>query len=328
MLGTLSKLYGAVVARRNAQFDKHRRPIVEVEVPVVSVGNILAGGTGKTPVVQMIVRMLQAQGRHPAIVMRGYRRRSKGLLVVHDGISVIASVSDAGDEAFLHATSLGVPVVVSSDKVEAAAHAAGTLPCDVIVVDDGYQHRALHRDCDIVLVDRATINGTLLPRGRLREPLSGLCRADVVLCMGDVQEHEVQSFVAPDALVLPCNMRAEIPQSIRDANITLAPNSKVVAFCGIANPRRFVNGLAKTGFEVASSRMFPDHHRYSHAEYRDLCGIARKENASLVTTEKDLVKIREFIPLTNDDSRLYVVPLKVVVDDNRLAELLTQRTSQ
>ncbi|MBK9184627.1 MAG: tetraacyldisaccharide 4'-kinase [Ignavibacteria bacterium] len=171
MLTLLSKVYCAVVARRNAGYDAQRRPIAHVSVPVISVGNISVGGTGKTPVVQAVVRQLQTLGLHPAIVMRGYRRSSTGLLVVHDGTSTRASVAEAETSLSPCRFAWRTRLLSARDKVEAATYAATTMPCDVIVVDDGFQHRALHRDLDVVLVDRQTLTGSLLPSGRLREPL-------------------------------------------------------------------------------------------------------------------------------------------------------------
>ncbi|RPI65602.1 MAG: tetraacyldisaccharide 4'-kinase, partial [Ignavibacteriae bacterium] len=131
MLGTLSTLFGKIVARRNRKFDSGRG-VVHVNVPVISVGNLSVGGTGKTPIVQMIVRLLQSMGHRPAVILRGYRRATRGHLLVHDGTTLLANAREAGDEAVLHATVLQVPVVVDEHKVDAAVFAAGMLPCDVI----------------------------------------------------------------------------------------------------------------------------------------------------------------------------------------------------
>lgn len=329
MLTLLSKIYGAVVARRNADFDAQRRPATHVSVPVVSVGNISVGGTGKTPVVQAIVRLLQAQGLRPVIVMRGYRRSSTGLLVVHDGTSTRATVAEAGDEAYLHAVTLGVPVVVSKDKVEAATYAATSLPCDVIVVDDGFQHRALHRDLDVVLVDRQTIAGSLLPAGRLREPLTSLSRADVVLCMGDVDPVVVLPFTTNSALALSCAVEARSARSIANDAIELDPGTDVVAVAGIARPERFLQTLERLGYRVADKVILPDHHRYTNKDVDRLCSLAQARNAVLVTTEKDLVKLRPSM-FVNGAQRvpMYVVSIHAILQDDAFSALLKQRTTR
>ncbi|MBK6419623.1 MAG: tetraacyldisaccharide 4'-kinase [Ignavibacteria bacterium] len=329
MLTLLSKVYCAVVARRNAGYDAQRRPIAHVSVPVISVGNISVGGTGKTPVVQAVVRQLQTLGLHPAIVMRGYRRSSTGLLVVHDGTSTRASVAEAGDEAYLHAVSLGVPVVVSKDKVEAATYAATTMPCDVIVVDDGFQHRALHRDLDVVLVDRQTLTGSLLPSGRLREPLASLSRADVVLCMGDVDPVEVLPYKQSSALALSCAVEARSARSIANESVELDPGAEVVAVVGIARPERFLRTLEQLGYRVAEQVVFPDHHRYTNKDVDRLCSVAESRKAVLVTTEKDLVKLRPYM-FVNGAQRvpMYVVSIHAILRDDAFSALLKQRTTR
>lgn len=329
MLTILSRIYGAVVARRNAGFNERRRPITSVAVPVVSVGNISVGGTGKTPVVQAIVRLLQSQGKRPAIIMRGYRRTSKGLLVVHDGASLRTTVSNAGDEAYLHAIALGVPVVVSNNKAEAAAYTAANMPCDVLVVDDGFQHRALHRDLDVVLIDRQSIEGTLLPGGRLREPLAELSRADVILCMGDVRTREVKALGVGNALVLPCAIEAHRAMSVNIPSIELNAASKVVAVAGIGNPERFIQTLEKLQYSVVDKVIFPDHHRYTTKDVERLCEVASKRGAVLVTTEKDAVKLQPLM-FVNGAQRapMYVVAIHAILHDDAFSALLVQRTSR
>ncbi len=288
MLELLSRLYGMAVARRNRRYDLHQLPIVPVDRPVISVGNISAGGTGKTPVTQMLVRLLRDAGRHPAIVMRGYRRRSRGLLVVHNGKGLLATVTEAGDEAYLHATTLGIPVVVSSDKVEAAAYAAGHLPCDVIIVDDGFQHRALHRDVDIVIIDHATLAGRLLPAGRLREPLSSLGRADIVLLSAGVEASEIETYLRSTARMFALE---------RSFTCSAPTNVPVIAVSGIAAPERFHTALHDRGYHVVKTITYADHHRYTAFNVRTITQAAARHSAQLITTSKDHVKLA---PLLTD----------------------------
>lgn len=325
----LSRIYGAVVARRNAGFNARRRPITNVAVPVISVGNISVGGTGKTPVVQAIVRLLQSQGKRPAIIMRGYRRTSKGLLVVHDGVTLRTTVSNAGDEAYLHAITLGVPVVVCNNKAEAATYAAANMPCDVLVVDDGFQHRALHRDLDVVLIDRQSIEGSLLPGGRLREPLAELSRADVILCMGDVRTHEVIALGYGDALVLYCAIEAHNAMSVDIPSRELHAAAQVVAVAGIGSPERFIQTLERLQYTVVDKVIFPDHHRYTANDVDQLCEVASKRGAALVTTEKDAVKLQPLM-FVNGAQRtpMYVVTIHAILHDDAFSALLVQRTSR
>ncbi len=317
MLGSLSRLFGVVVDRRNRRFDEGRRAIVRVDRPVISVGNLTVGGTGKTPVVQMISRMLQDLRLRPAVVLRGYRRSSRGLLVVHDGHRVLASAREAGDEALLHARVLDVPVVVAESKVDAAVHAAGFLPCDVIIVDDGFQHRALHRDVDVVLVDRATLDDPrLLPAGRLREPLANLYRADVVLLTGgDVQEHEVRPYLAPDAVVGRIQVVAHVPE--------LAGRS-VVTMCGIANPERFERTVRGCGADVVASITFKDHHAYVRSDIERVLRTAQHHQVAVVTTEKDRVKLDQALELfTQANVELIVLSIEArLVDGAEAVETL------
>jgi tetraacyldisaccharide 4'-kinase len=310
MLGTLSKLYGSIIRKRNAKYDAHRKPIVSVTVPVISVGNLTVGGTGKTVIVQMIVRMLQAHGYKPAIVMRGYRRSSRGVVVVHDGSNIIASVRESGDEAAFHAQKLGVPVVVGESKVDAAVHAAGFLPCDVIVVDDGFQHRSLHRDADVVLVDKATLSDTrLLPSGRLREPLTSLHRADVIVIMDQsVEAASLQQFVSPDSFICSARIQAHCPTSI---------NTPVVSMCAIAQPHRFQQTLEECGLNVVRSFVFKDHHVYTKTDVTNVIRAAEAHGAAIVTTEKDDVKLSHAHAMFTAHGVTYcVLPIEAKIIDN------------
>lgn len=323
LLAIGSRLYGAVVRRRNDRFDTLRTPIVTVNVPVISVGNLTVGGTGKTPVVQMLVRWLQQHGYQPAVILRGYRRRSRGLVVVHDGERLCATVEQAGDEAYLHATSLQVPVVVCSSKVDAAVHAAGMLPCSVIVVDDGFQHRSLHRDVDVLLVDQATLQGKLLPEGRLREPLSSIHRAHVILLTDpSIDQSEVLPYASPDAVI----------DHVRVETSVELVGTRVVVMAGIANPQRFTATVQAAGAVVVREVFFDDHYRYSQASVQDVLHKAKANHASVCTTEKDSVKLepyRELFAAANVP--LHVVPIEAHASDrvrNRVLALIMGVTDE
>lgn len=324
MIGALlARAYGAVVNRRNHRFDTRRTPIVTVNVPVISIGNLTVGGTGKTPVVQMVVRLLQQQGYQPAVILRGYRRRSRGLVVVHDGVRMCVSVDQAGDEAYLHATSLQVPVVVCSSKVDAAVYAAGLLPCNVIVVDDGFQHRSLHRDVDIVLVDRATLQGALLPAGRLREPLTSLARAHVILLTDpSLAPSDVQRYASSDTVI----------DHVRVTSAADVLGQRVILMAGIANPHRFTATVQQVGAVVVDEVFFRDHYRYSQASVQDVLHKAKANHASVCTTEKDSVKLEPFRDLfAAANVPLHVVPIEAHTSDrirNRVLALIMGVTDE
>jgi len=269
---------------------------------VISVGNITAGGSGKTPTTQLLVRLLRDAGRSPAIVMRGYKRRSRGLVVVHDGKGLAASLAESGDEAYLHAAMLDVPVVVSSDKVEAAAYAAGHLPCDVIIVDDGFQHRALHRDVDIVIVDKATVVGSLLPGGRLREPLTSLHRADIILLSEGVAAADVERFLKPTARMFLLE---------RTTRCSAPTERPVIAVSGIARPERFHASLRNRGYTIAESIVFGDHHRYTSFNIRRITAAAQRHGAQIITTSKDEIKLRPLMLEADIPMQLNILELEV-----------------
>lgn len=312
----LSAVYGSVVARRNKRFDDGRAECIRVSVPVVSVGNVSVGGTGKTPFVQLVVRELVALGKHPAVVSRGYGRSTRGEVVVSDGSTVLASARDAGDEVLLHAETLSVPVVANADKAAGARTAIERLGADVIVVDDGFQHRRLARDCDIVLIDRATIERpVLLPVGRLREPLHALHRADIVCCVGGVLCRDI-----PVALENAVCMEARIAHGTLQQvgmhqEVAVETMRTVMAVSGIAHPERFRASLAEVGVMPQAFVAYADHYTYREKDVEAIvqrCG--RERCTAVVTTEKDAVKLRSFLPLFHRAGlRLIVLPIVMAV---------------
>lgn len=311
----LSAVYGWVVARKNKRFDEGRAECIRVSVPVVSIGNLSVGGTGKTPFVQFIVRELQALGKRPAVVSRGYGRASRGEVIVSDGSTVFASAREAGDEVLLHAEALGVPVVANADKAAGARTAIERLGATVVVVDDGFQHRRLARDCDIVLIDPATIaKPVLLPVGRLREPLSALQRADVVCCVGGVQCSDI-----PRVDNTACIEARTAVGTLRDMatgeSITTQQLGAVLAVSGIARPERFWQSLESVGVQPLGTAVYGDHHAYTENDARAIAQKCRqKQCTTIVTTEKDAVKLRAFMEVFQQAGiRIVLLPIFMVV---------------
>lgn len=262
-------------------------------LPVVSVGNITVGGTGKTPVTQAIARYCLQRGLRPGIVLRGYRRRSRGALLVSFGNGPQVEWQQCGDEAWLHAWKLPQAIVAVHRRREIAATLAQQAGANIIAADDCFQYRRLRRHLELVLVDRRTLYGRLLPFGPLREPRSALKRAHILLLNG-VEPYELPPFVQELPWVRVEFRSAEIQQwTLAGPSLLPGPLPEpVAAFAGIAYPERFRDSLLTTGWRIGLWLPFPDHHPYSP---RDLWHLfARCQRLSLrwaVTTEKDAVRL-------------------------------------
>lgn len=286
-LRALAAPYGAAMAIRNRAFDRGWLPARRVPARVVSVGNLVVGGSGKTPLALWLAERLAAAGRRPAIVARGYRKQRRGVVVVgRDGCPLVGA-AEGGDEAVLMARRFRGPVVVGEDRVAAAQAAIARFDADTIVLDDGFQHRRLARDVDVVVTGDALAGARLLPAGPLREPVRSLARADaVVTTTGPAPAAATcpvfRARLGPEAVV-----RVEGDVWIVEPLATLA-GRRVVAVAGIARPERFLADVARAGGHVVGRVLRPDHHAWRPAEVADV--LAAAGDALVVTTEKDLVK--------------------------------------
>jgi tetraacyldisaccharide 4'-kinase len=298
-------LYRLATDWRNRRYESGAWPVERLALPVLAVGNLTVGGTGKTPVTAHLAARLQARGWRPAILSRGYGRRGEGaapVAVVSDGTAVRLGPDEAGDEPVLLARRLpGVPVLCHRRRAVAGRWAEANLAVDLFILDDGFQHRALHRDCDLLLLDGAAPlgNGRLLPAGPLREHPRALARADLILLTRSAapaaalppdaapwapgvpvfsSEFEPAGLVAPDA-------------STAGALDTLRGQA-VVAFCGLARPDPFFAMLESAGIRLLERLAFADHQVYGRAAGERIAAACRRAGpAVLVTTEKDLVKL-------------------------------------
>ena len=275
-------------------------------VPVISVGNLTFGGTGKTPAVQTICRMLVEQGKRVVILSRGHGGSARGSIVVSDGCNTLVDSTQAGDEPMLLASTLtGVPVVVGKDRRESGRLACREFAPDVIVLDDGLQYWQLHRDLDIAVLDASKLfgSGFVMPMGDLREPVNGLRRAECVLLTNTAGIDEVtyakiirkiskltsHSNIYRSAHKPLCFKKADNGETI---DLDWIRGRKIVAFCGIGKPSAFIDMLEYLGASVARSIVFPDHYRYTveditriTGEYKQ-CGVE-----AIVTTEKDIARL-------------------------------------
>jgi tetraacyldisaccharide 4'-kinase len=282
--------YGWVVRRRNRRFDRGRAEIHRPPVPVVSVGNLTVGGVGKTPMVEWIARRLRQRRVRVAILSRGYGAEEGGL----------------NDEALeLELALPDVPHLQNPDRAASAAIAVDELASQLLVLDDGFQHRRLARDLDVVLLDATEPFGFdhVLPRGTLREPPSGLARAQVVvLSRADMLPPAERDAVRRRALALSphaawCEVEHRPTALIDHLGVATSPaalaDEPVAAFCGIGNPAGFRHTLDALGYRVTSWREFPDHHDYSRDDVDSLAAWARAAGAGhVLCTRKDLVKLR------------------------------------
>lgn len=302
----------------------HRRGVLKSRsagVPVVSVGNLTVGGTGKTPAVLLAVRTLLDLGHRPTVVSRGYGRRTRGVRVVADAASIRLDAEDAGDEPFLLARRLpGVPVIVSENRYDAARVAVARFAATAIVIDDGFQHLTLAKDLEIVMARAARPwgNGRLLPAGPLREPLARLAHADLIVAMGAMSFDDAEEVVttvrtyAPAIPVLTAAYAAsECWEAARMQPVKLEGLSgrRLLAFAGVAAPSSFANTMRELGAAVPSVVSFADHHWYSSGDMATLTSRARETGAdALVTTEKDWVRLRRLAP---PPMPLYIVSVRL-----------------
>jgi tetraacyldisaccharide 4'-kinase len=305
MLALPSRIYGALIGMRNRHYDRPGNSIA-AGLPVLSVGNLTVGGTGKTPVVAWLAKRLLDAGLKPAVVSRGYGGTAgKRPRVVSEGDGPLHGSTVCGDEPYLLASRLaGALVLVGSDRL-AGAKTAAEHGADAVILDDGFQHRRLARDLDILLLDsdKPFGSGRLLPAGNLREPVSGLGRAGVIVI---TRSREKQLSPEIELALRRFNPSATIVHSWhkpigfvdRRGDLVAAP-SRAVVFCGIGNPCQFRRDIESLGIEIAAFREYPDHHRYGARDLGELQRLA-VDGTALLTTEKDLARLDapQELPLT------------------------------
>ena len=298
-----SHVYGAGVEVRSWAYRKGLMHKESLGAPVVSIGNVTVGGTGKTPLTIWLARYLLNQGRTPAIVSRGYLKSGRGLVVVSDRDSILAGRRRAGDEPWLMARTLpGVPVIVGPNRALSSLVAVGRFSPDIILMDDAFQHLRVQRDLDIAVIDASDPfgNGRLLPAGLLREPPSSLVRADLIVLTrtdqtDDLDEVRDRIRMLNDhaPLIETIHRPVGITYHQDGTNIPLESLSDypVAAFSGIGNPDAFEDTLESLGADVVHAWRFPNHHEYRRAKLSDMVDRARDTGAkALVTTEKDAVR--------------------------------------
>jgi len=299
-----SLLFRLAVYLRNLLYDFHFFPIVKLNVPVISVGNLTVGGTGKTPAVDYIARLMLNNHLRPAIITRGYGRKQLGTVVVSDGEKICAIVEAGGDETMLLAKSLQRAVVIADEKKFRGAQYAGeNFQIDAVIVDDGFQYRKLLRDLNIVLIDAPSFfeNKWLLPAGPFREPFGSVSRADVVIfsntgkCKpGTLDKLSYQTSRNSSAILFSASLEPKFLENLATGEhlpISFLNGKKVFAACGIAQPARFFEEIKRCGADMVESIAFSDHHAFEKDDIVAIFERARKAHAELIViTEKDATK--------------------------------------
>ena len=300
LLVPLGAIYGAVAAWRMAL------PGAAAGIPVICIGNLTMGGAGKTPAAMLVVQLLQQAGKRPFVLSRGYGGRLAGPIEVD---AQAHGAADVGDEPLLLAR-VG-PTVVARDRA-AGAQAARTAGADIIVMDDGFQNPSLKKDLSLVVVDgRSGIgNGRMFPAGPLRAPLAAQLEcASALLVIGEPSGAEAVLAAARGLPVFHGHLEPDA-----QAVTALRPH-KALAFAGIGDPEKFFGTLAEAGIDVRARQAFPDHHRYSAAEATDLIAQAEREGLTLVTTEKDLARLKGEPQLETLARQARALPVRLVVTE-------------
>ncbi len=320
MPAPFSSLFGLTVGLRNRLYDSGRLRARHLRGRVISVGNISVGGAGKTPFVIALGQILKERGIVFDVLSRGYRRKTKGVLEVDP----TGSPAQFGDEPLLIARQLGVPVIVGERRYDAGLWSENKYGPLLHLLDDGFQHRQLARDFDIVLLTAADLSDRLLPAGRLREPLASIFRADAVVLAPDMDEKALWRRLSSAGAVPTLIWRLRRTVRVDTLRTSTSPAVNVLAFCAIARPRRFFDDLRAAGVTIAAEVAFRDHHSYSAADIAYLVTKAAQSGATdFVTTEKDSINLG---PLASRLEPLHIAHLRLdLLDtDSILNTLLTR----
>jgi tetraacyldisaccharide 4'-kinase len=299
LLWPFACLYLILIQTRNFFYNRHIFKVKQYNVPVISVGNITAGGSGKTPMVLALIDLLQNDYPEIAVVSRGYKRSSTGVQVVSDGKGKIIGCKQGGDEPVLIARKKPVCPVVVAEKRNTGIEAALTrFEPDLVILDDAFQHRRVNRDCDIILVnaDYDLKREYLLPLGNLREPLKNLARADLLILIGYKHQGD-KKYTIPIKNAPPVYrsytycvgyVQADF---VLQADVSRLANKRVIAFCGIAHSDSFKALVLSLQMEIVAFYPFRDHYRYRKSDFQRLVNMGERHTCDyIVTTEKDLVK--------------------------------------
>lgn len=336
VLTPLSLLFSLVVSGRNWLYDHRFLPVTQVPLDVISIGNLTVGGTGKTPLVLWLALALQQRGYKVGILSRGYKGTAAGPTLVGTNGTPLVTPVEVGDEAVMLAQRFAGVVIAGRDRIASAMLAHKQCALDVIILDDGFQHRRLHRDVEILLLsEQSTLNLSLLPAGPFREPLTSIDRAHAIVLSKrtEDQEQALASLLSRNtqhatrqppvfhADLVPTAIIQVVQGAWRELPLSTLAGKQLLVFTGIANPSPFYQTVQQLGAELAQVVEFPDHHSYTHTQWQKLVHDSRAYDG-LLTTEKDLVKLEQFSPASD---RLLALRVQLQLDS---AEMFMQTIEQ
>jgi len=317
--------YGLMVCLRNWVYDRHLIEIYKSRLPVLSVGNLAIGGTGKTPTVDWLVKKFNQQGQRPAIVSRGYGGKySAAVAIVSDGHDIRMTVEQCGDEPLLLARrNPDCPVVIARNRAEGVREVEKLFDADLVILDDGFQHRKIFRDLDLVLLDAFDPfgNGWTLPAGKLRELKGALKRADILMLTRATDQ--ISNPVAKIPTFSSCHRLSSSVNSLngQSRNLTQLKGLRVLAFAGISDPNGFFDALRECGFTLQKTVYLPDHVEFTATVIASL-NHAAKHCDLLLTTEKDFVKLKA----DAFDLPCYSVGLELDISDgDQLMQMINEK---
>lgn len=337
ILYAVSLLYRLIINLHNWLYDRNIFRQVKLSCPVISVGNITVGGTGKTPCVIWLARMLKAQGFKPAVLSRGYgSKNSQPVNIVADGNNILLSSDIAGDEPYLIARSLkNIPVITGPQRIVTGKTAIEKFGANVLLCDDAFQHRQIFRDINLVLLDCQTPlgNGYLLPRGSLREPVTALDRADAFILTRTDEAKTAKSIIsnlicAQNIPIFTSSHRpVDAVKGDYSSQISLydLKGKKVCIFAGIAKPDSFAKTITAAGARIISFDVFPDHYCYTFVELKKIHHNFLESHADfLITTEKDGTRLQEFTEFLKD---IYLLRIELVIipDEDSLKKFILEK---
>jgi tetraacyldisaccharide 4'-kinase len=334
LLIPFSWLYGIGISLRNLLYDIGLMPVFRSPVPVISVGNITVGGTGKTPFVEYLVRRYLEKGIKPCVISRGYKRLTRGMQVVSDGVNINGTALSAGDEPYQIAKKFsGAMVVVAEKRAVAADFVIKQYKPQLFILDDGFQHRSMGRDIDIVMIDgtRKLTEIHLLPAGRRRDHISSLRRADVL-----INTHADKNEALPfDANKIEMRYKVNRFHSLatdKSYSLEQMRGKRCVVFSGIGNPESLNSTLKEAGIEILASHEYPDHYTYRE---KDLDVIQRSMETTkgdfVVTTEKDAIRLESLELPPSFPIQLclsLIIEAVIVRGEDVLSQILNEKIDQ
>ena len=317
-------MYRSLIQLRNVFYDRGWIQSLHAKVPIISIGNLSVGGTGKTPITIMIAQLMNELHLPVSLLSSGYGRKTKGefFLLKEGRIQSDILPEFVGDEPYLHAlTGLYHQVIVNKPK-SASIHQFTT----PVLIDDGFQHRAIARDIDIVLVNEHDLNDRVLPFGKLREPLTSLHRADIVVCTDHTPHSAFSSYMHEQALFLRTETIPLAPCLLSDFYLhteypfTQNIKESVMALAGIANPDRFLQTLLSNGFNISHHHWLKDHVTFTPTMVNKICQEAKLHHCNtIVITSKDAVKLHQYSSLfASHDITVYYLPIATVCIEGKL----------